>query len=64
MHTEMRTICKILIRKPEGKKLLLTPGINCLLHSSDSGYGPVAGSCEHSNERLGSIKSFDQLSNC
>jgi len=28
----------------------------CGLHVSDSGYGSVAGCCEHSNERLGSIK--------
>jgi len=26
------------------------------LHYSGSGYGPVAGSCEHSNETSGSIK--------
>jgi hypothetical protein len=28
----------------------------CGLDSSGSGYGPVAGSCEHSNELTGSIK--------
>jgi hypothetical protein len=28
----------------------------CGLDSSGSGQGPVAGSCEHSNEPLGSIK--------
>jgi hypothetical protein len=29
---------------------------NCALDSSDSGWGPVAGSCEESNETSGSIK--------
>jgi hypothetical protein len=28
----------------------------CGLNSSGLGYGPVAGSCGHSNEPLGSIK--------
>jgi hypothetical protein len=28
----------------------------CGLDSSDSGQGPVAGSCEHGNEPSGSIK--------
>jgi hypothetical protein len=34
------------------------------LDSSGSGYGPVAGSCEHGNEPLGSTKygEFDTLS--
>jgi hypothetical protein len=31
------------------------------LDSSDSGYGPVAGSCEHGNERSGSIKFEETL---
>jgi hypothetical protein len=34
--------------------------------ASDSGQGPVAGSCEHSNEPLGSIKGgkfLESLSN-
>jgi hypothetical protein len=37
----------------------------CGLDSSGSVQGPVAGSCIHSNEPLGSIKGreFDQLSN-
>jgi hypothetical protein len=29
---------------------------SCGLDSSDPGYGPVAGSCEHGNESSGSIK--------
>jgi hypothetical protein len=29
---------------------------NCGLDASDSGYGPVTGSCEHGNEILGSMK--------
>jgi hypothetical protein len=28
----------------------------CSLDSSNSGQGPVAGSCEHGNEPLGSVK--------
>jgi hypothetical protein len=37
----------------------------CGLNSSDSGQGPVAGSCKHGSENLGPIRggeSFDQLS--
>jgi hypothetical protein len=37
------------------------------LDSSGSGYGPMAASCEHGNEPLGSIKSgefLDWLSDC
>jgi len=37
------------------------------LDTNDTGYGPVAGFCEHGNEPSGSIKSgkfLDQLSDC
>jgi hypothetical protein len=34
---------------------------SCGLESSGSGQGPVAGSCEHSNEPLGSIKGEEFL---
>jgi hypothetical protein len=33
----------------------------CGLDSSGSGQGPVAGSCEHGNEPLGSIKGEEFL---
>jgi hypothetical protein len=33
----------------------------CGLDSSDSGYGPAAGSCEHGNEPSGSIKGREFL---
>jgi hypothetical protein len=39
----------------------------CGLKSSGSGWGPVAGSCEHDNEPSGSIKGGDflyKLSDC
>jgi hypothetical protein len=39
----------------------------CRLDPSGSGYGQEAGSCEHGNERSGSIKSEDlveYLNNC
>jgi hypothetical protein len=29
---------------------------NCGVNSSGSGYGPVAGCCEHGNELSGSVK--------
>jgi hypothetical protein len=39
------------------KRILNKLGGGCGLHSSGSGYGPVVGWCEHSNEPFGSIKS-------
>jgi hypothetical protein len=39
----------------------------CGLDSSGSGYGPVEGACEHSNEILSYIKGsqfFDYLNDC
>jgi hypothetical protein len=59
---------KILVGKPERKRPLKRPrhrwednikmdlreiGLGCGLDSSGSGEGPVAGSCEHSNEPSG-----------
>jgi hypothetical protein len=35
--------------------------ISCGLDASGSGYGPVAGSCEHGYETLGSIKGEEFL---
>jgi hypothetical protein len=62
----MRKAYKILVGNPEVKRL---HGINkcrwedrgnrvvrCGVDTSDSGQGPVAGSYEHGNESLGSIK--------
>jgi hypothetical protein len=34
---------------------------SCGLDSSGSGWGPMAGSCEHGNERSGSIKGGEFL---
>jgi hypothetical protein len=56
---EMRNTYKVLVRKPEGKKPLGRPRggwENIKMNSCGSGYGPVAGSCEHGNESSGSIK--------
>jgi len=66
---EIRNATKILVGKPEGKRPLGKPRprwednirmdlqkIGCGMDSSGSGQGPVVGSCEHSNEPLGSIK--------
>jgi hypothetical protein len=64
-------VCKIMVGKPERKITPGIPryrwkdniSMNCCwagkcgLDSSGSGQGPVEGSCEHDNERLGSIKS-------
>jgi hypothetical protein len=33
----------------------------CELDACESGYGPVAGSCEHGNETLGSLKGGEVL---
>jgi hypothetical protein len=41
------------------KMYLREIGRRCGLHSSGSGYGPVAGSCEHGNESSGSIMCWD-----
>jgi hypothetical protein len=68
---EMRNLCKILVGKPEGKRPLRQTrhGWECIIRmnlreirvgrcglDTSSGHGPVAGSCEHSNEQSGSIK--------
>jgi hypothetical protein len=70
-HGRDKECLKILVGKPEEKRLLrrsrhrwednikvvLRETVEeCGLESSGSGQGPVAGSCEHSNEPLGSIK--------
>jgi hypothetical protein len=65
-----RLLSKIV--KMEMYKTVLAPVLcqgnragGCGLSSSGSGYGPVAGSCEHGNEPLVSIKGgefLDQLS--
>jgi hypothetical protein len=60
---------RILIETPEGNRPLGRPRlrcednikrilnrIECELDSSDTGYGPVAGSCERSNGLSGFIK--------
>jgi hypothetical protein len=61
-----RSEYKILIEKPTGKhncQDLVVDGLNIRMHdeeigldSSGPGEGPLAGSCEHSNEILGFIK--------
>jgi hypothetical protein len=64
---KMRNMYKILVRKSDGMRPLRRPtgtgqdkrmgsGEGYGLNSSGSGYEPVAGSCEHSNEPLGSVK--------
>jgi hypothetical protein len=68
----MRNAYSILIGKPEGNRPLGTPRrkwkitLEWILEKNrvgrygmdecGSGYGPVAGCCEHSNETWGSIK--------
>jgi hypothetical protein len=68
----MRNAYKIPVGKPERKTPLERPRRRpqdniktdfktnrvqrCGLDSSGSGYGPVAGSCEHGNEHSGSTK--------
>jgi hypothetical protein len=51
---KMRNVYKILVENPEGKiilKWILERYIKgCGLDSSDSRWGPVAGSCKHSDE--------------
>jgi hypothetical protein len=73
---EIRNAYKIMVEKPEGKTTLgkLTCRwriilkwilkIGCESVYWISGQGPVAGSCKHDNDSLGSIKVeefFDQL---
>jgi hypothetical protein len=60
-------IYRILARKPEGKRPLGRPRlclddsiemdwVGCGLDLPSSGYGPVAGSCDHGNEIQGAVK--------
>jgi hypothetical protein len=70
---DIRNAYKILIGKPEEKRLLVRPrrrwenGFKrhklerCCLHSSGSGLGPVVNSCELSNELPGSLKAGNFL---
>jgi hypothetical protein len=71
---DKRNACRILVGKPEGKRLLGRPRRNWVdnikmdlrmewyvLDSSVSGYGPVEGSCEHGVESSGSIKCREVL---
>jgi hypothetical protein len=62
---EMRNVQKILVGKPEGKRLLeglrhrwedniKMKELGCGLDSSGSGQGLLAGFCEHSNKPSGS----------
>jgi hypothetical protein len=65
----MRNAYKILVRKSDGKGPLGNLGVDgkigslgrCGLYLSSSGYGPMAGSCEHGNEPSGSIKGGEFL---
>jgi hypothetical protein len=72
---KMRNIYRVLAKKPEGKTPNGRPrqkwnmlkwnlekqDMSVWVDSSGSGYGPVAGSCEHGNELLGPIKGNDFL---
>jgi len=67
---EMGNACKNLAKKPEGKRPRGRPtyriGNNIKtdpIHMAQygSGHGPVAGSCKHGNEPLGSIKGKELL---
>jgi hypothetical protein len=73
---EMRNAYRVLVRKPEGRSRFRRPGhkwkdnikmdlrklgLDCGLDSSGSGQGPVAGSCEHSNEPSGFVKGKEFL---
>jgi hypothetical protein len=79
----MRNAYDISLGKPEGKRPLGRPGCRwednirmdlkdirldwIALDASGSGYGPVAGSCEHGYVPSGYIKGgefLDQLSDC
>jgi hypothetical protein len=65
--------CEVLVRKPEDENHLGNLGAygnvilkwilkkDCGLDSVVSRYGPVAGSCEHGNESLSSIKGEEFL---
>jgi hypothetical protein len=68
---KMDNAYNILVEKPEGRRHLEGFGVHgriilhcilgemvgsCCLNASGSGWGPVAGSCEHGNEPSGSIK--------
>jgi hypothetical protein len=69
----MRKEHKTLVGKTEGKRPLerlrsrwednILMGGSCGLHSSGSGEGPVAGSCEYGNEPSGSTKDGEFLHN-
>jgi hypothetical protein len=80
---ERRNAYKILVRKPEGRRshgrdgcrwqdntlqlILKKQDASVLLDSVSSGWCPVVGSCEYSNELLDSIKDgefLDQLRFC
>jgi hypothetical protein len=70
---EKRNAYRILMEKPEGKRPLQRPRYRWVdnikmermgwygLDLSGSGQVPVEGSCEHSNEPLGSIKCWEIL---
>jgi hypothetical protein len=67
---EKRNTCRILVRKPQGKRPLGRQRRRWTdnkrdrmgrygLHPSGSGYGPVEGSCEHGNETSSSINCWE-----
>jgi hypothetical protein len=69
---EMKNVYKSFVGKPEGKRLLgrwenntemylREMGLGCGVDLSGSGQGLVAGSCEHGNECLDSIKDGEFL---
>jgi hypothetical protein len=70
MQRKMRNTFKIVVRKPEWKRLLriwednirmdLKEG-GCVLDSAGSELGPLVGSCEHADEALDSIKDGEFL---
>ena len=70
----VRHTAKILVRNPEGMRLLERPrivkqnliAVGCRLDWTGSEYWPVEGCCEYGNEAVGSLEDdifFDQLSN-
>jgi hypothetical protein len=57
-----RNACRILVGKPEGKRLLGRPRRRWVDNTKiDLREGPFEGSCEHGNELSGSIKWWEVL---
>jgi hypothetical protein len=64
-HGEKRNACRILVRKPKGKRLLERPrciwGDNTRIRMFFREIGDLEGSCEHGNELSGFAKCWEVL---